>query len=233
MTEPVPGLPKASRTSRSGEALKRGFDCLLAAAGLLLLFPVLLILAAVIRWRLGSPVLFRQQRPGLGGRVFRMVKFRTMTDDRDRNGGLLPDEQRLTRFGLWLRKLSLDELPELWNVLVGDMSLVGPRPLLVQYLARYTPRQARRHEVRPGITGWAQVHGRNAISWEEKFELDVWYVENRTFFLDLRILGLTLLALFRPSGVQAEGHATAPEFLPCDKPGELPLPRGGERDGRG
>lgn len=173
----------------------------------------MLLLYPVVWLGLGRPVFFCQRRPGIDEKIFKMIKFRTMTDERDGQGVLLPDEKRLTRLGKFLRKTSLDELPELWNVLKGDMSLVGPRPLLVQYLERYTPEQSRRHEVRPGITGWAQVNGRNAISWEEKFALDVWYVEHQSFFLDLKILWLTLWHLLRPHGVSDIGHATKEEFL--------------------
>jgi sugar transferase EpsL len=162
--------------------VKRVFDLVLTLASAVVWLPILLIVAMVVRWRLGAPVFFRQQRPGLNGQPFQMIKFRSMTDARGANGELLPDAERLPAFGKWLRATSLDELPELFNVLKGDMSLVGPRPLLMQYLPRYTARQARRHEVRPGITGWAQINGRNAISWEEKFELDVWYVENRSLW---------------------------------------------------
>lgn len=177
-----------------------------------------LALAAVVRLKLGSPVLFSQVRPGLHGHPFRLIKFRTMTDARDESGRVLPDAERLTGFGRMLRASSLDELPELWNVLRGEMSLVGPRPLLMQYLDRYTPRQARRMEVRPGITGWAQVNGRNALSWEERFELDVWYVDNRSLLLDLKILALTALSVVRREGVSAQGHATMPEFLGSQGP---------------
>lgn len=158
------------------------------------------------------PILFHQLRAGLYGRPFWLYKFRTMTDARDSNGRLLPDEQRLTRFGRWLRSTSLDELPELWNVLKGDMSLVGPRPLLVEYLDRYSPEQARRHEMKPGLTGWAQVNGRNALSWEEKFRLDVWYVDNWSIWLDFKILWLTLVKVLTRDGISAHGHATMPEF---------------------
>lgn len=193
--------------------LKRVLDIVVSTAALLTLSPLLLFLAMLIRCRLGSPVLFTQLRPGLGGRQFRMIKFRTMTSERGPDGRLLSDENRLTPLGRWLRRTSLDELPELWNVLLGDMSLVGPRPLLTQYLGRYNARQARRHEVRPGITGWAQVNGRNAITWEEKFELDVWYVDNQSLALDLRILWMTVVDVIRGSGVAAPGHATAPEFM--------------------
>ncbi|MEF2229379.1 MAG: sugar transferase [Pseudodesulfovibrio sp.] len=193
--------------------MKRLTDLAVAALALLLLWPLLLLLALLVRVNLGSPVLFRQVRPGLHGRPFTILKFRTMRDAAGSDGRLLPDAKRLTRFGRFLRSASLDELPELWNVLVGHMSLVGPRPLLMQYLERYTPRQARRHEVRPGITGWAQVNGRNALSWEDKFELDVWYVDNRSLALDLRILWLTLASVLRREGVSQPGHATMEEFM--------------------
>lgn len=192
---------------------KRAFDILVSAGVLLVLSLPIVILMVFVRMKLGSPIFFRQDRPGLGGRVFRMVKFRTMTDARNPDGSLRPDAERLTRFGRLLRSTSLDELPELWNVLKGDMSLVGPRPLLVQYLERYSPRQARRHEVRPGVTGWAQVNGRNAVAWDDRFEMDVWYVENWSLGLDLKILAMTVAAVFRRSGVSAEGHATMPEFM--------------------
>lgn len=192
---------------------KRLMDILVSGAGLLLLSPFLLVVAFLVRVKLGSPVFFRQQRPGLHGKPFMLVKFRTMTDERDEKGNLLPDEVRLTRFGQFLRSTSIDELPELWNVFVGEMSLVGPRPLLMQYLDRYTPEQARRHEVKPGITGWAQVNGRNALSWEEKFKLDVWYVENRSFLLDIKVLFLTLVKVFRREGISAGDHVTMPEFI--------------------
>ena len=169
--------------------------------------------AVLVRLNLGHPVLFRQPRPGLRGRVFELIKFRTMTDARDPQGNPLPDAQRLTRFGRWLRSTSLDELPEVLNVLKGEMSLVGPRPLLVQYLGRYTAQQARRHEVPPGLTGWVQVKGRNALSWEEKFRLDVWYVDHHSLWLDLRILVLTVWQVLRRHGVSAPGDATMPEFM--------------------
>jgi len=174
--------------------------------------PLLAAIALLTRLKLGSPVFFRQPRPGRHGRVFQLIKFRTMTGARDATGELLPDAQRLTPFGHRLRAASLDELPELLNVLRGDLSLVGPRPLLVQYLARYTPEQARRHEVRPGLTGWAQVNGRNAISWEQKFSLDVWYVDHQSLWLDLRILAMTLISALRRRDISAPGHATMPEF---------------------
>ncbi len=193
------------------------FDFVAALIALLLLTPVIAGVALLVRLRLGSPVLFSQPRPGRHGRPFRMYKFRSMNSACDAQGVLLPDAQRLTRFGLWLRASSLDELPGLWSVLGGDMSLVGPRPLLIQYLPRYSSRQARRHEVRPGITGWAQVNGRNAISWEEKFELDVWYVEHQSFWLDLKILWLTAARVWARKDVSAAGHATMPEFMGSEK----------------
>ncbi len=193
--------------------LKRLFDFFAALAGILMLSPVLLVLAVLVRKKLGSPVFFKQQRPGLNGKIFTMYKFRSMTDKRDGEGNLLPDEDRLPPFGKFLRSTSLDELPELINVLKGDMSLVGPRPLLVQYLPRYSTFQARRHEVRPGITGWAQVNGRNALSWEEKFALDVWYVDNASFTLDLKILWMTVHKILKREGITQEGQATASEFM--------------------
>jgi lipopolysaccharide/colanic/teichoic acid biosynthesis glycosyltransferase len=191
---------------------KRVYDFFAALLALLLLALPLLALAWLIRRKLGSPVLFRQVRPGLHGKPFTMVKFRTMTDDRAPDGALLPDAQRLTPFGRFLRASSLDELPELWNVLRGDMSLVGPRPLLMEYLPLYTPEQARRHEVRPGITGWAQVNGRNAISWADKFALDVWYVDHRSLWLDVRILWQTVRKVLVRDGITAAGEATMPRF---------------------
>lgn len=191
---------------------KRLFDKLLAILALLILSPVLVMLAAQIYSKLGSPVLFRQMRPGLGGMHFEMLKFRTMTEARGADDQLLSDGARLTPFGRFLRASSLDELPELWNVLKGDMSLVGPRPLLVEYLQLYSPEQARRHEVRPGITGWAQVNGRNALSWEEKFRLDVWYVENVSLWLDIKILWLTLRKVILRDGINAAGEATMTRF---------------------
>ena len=192
--------------------MKRFFDLLLTGTGLLVIWPVVLLLAVLVRLKLGSPVFFRQQRPGLNGRPFMMYKFRTMTDDRDSGGNLLPDSDRLTRFGMFLRGSSLDELPELINVLKGDMSLVGPRPLLMEYLPLYSPRQSRRHEVHPGITGWAQINGRNAIRWEEKFELDVWYVDNRSLWLDIRILWMTFAKVFKREGISQDGQATMEKF---------------------
>ena len=192
-------------------------DIAASLGGLFFLSPVLLVLALLVGRKLGSPVLFRQQRPGLNGKIFTMYKFRSMTDKRDGEGKLLPDEDRLPSFGKFLRSTSLDELPELINVLKGDMSLVGPRPLLVQYLPRYSDFQARRHEVRPGITGWAQVNGRNAISWEEKFSLDVWYVDNASFNLDLKILWMTVLKIMKREGISQEGQATMSQFLGTGK----------------
>lgn len=192
--------------------MKRCLDLLVAALALLALTLPLLVLAALIRGKLGSPVLFRQVRPGLHGKPFEMVKFRTMTDERGADGALLPDAQRLTSFGRFLRASSLDELPELWNVIKGDMSLVGPRPLLMEYLPLYTAEQARRHEVRPGITGWAQVNGRNAISWQDKFEMDVWYADHRSVCLDIKILCLTVRKVLVRDGISAAGEATMPRF---------------------
>jgi sugar transferase EpsL len=192
--------------------LKRIFDFAAALALLLLLSPAIAATAALIAWRMGTPVLFRQLRPGRHGRPFVLLKFRTMLDAVDADGQPLPDGARLTPLGRFLRRASLDELPQLINVIRGDMSLVGPRPLLMEYLPLYTPEQARRHEVRPGITGWAQVNGRNAITWEEKFALDVWYVDHGSLLLDLKILWMTAGRLFRPSGIAQEGHATMPNF---------------------
>lgn len=199
--------------------LKRAVDILGAGAGLLLLSPLLLGSAVAVAAGMGRPVFFRQERPGLGGRPFHMIKFRTMADRRDGAGHLLGDEHRITRVGAFLRATSLDELPELWNVLRGDMSLVGPRPLLMRYLPRYTPDQMRRHEARPGVTGWAQVNGRNAISWEEKFALDIWYVENRSILLDLRIIWLTVLRVVRREGINAGDVGTMPEFFGTGRSG--------------
>jgi lipopolysaccharide/colanic/teichoic acid biosynthesis glycosyltransferase len=192
--------------------MKRLFDLCASLAALIMLAPVLLVIAVLVRLRLGSPVFFRQPRPGLHGRVFNLWKFRTMTDARGAGGQLRSDADRLTSFGRRLRETSLDELPGLWNVLCGDLSLVGPRPLLVEYLPLYSAEQARRHEVRPGLTGWAQVNGRNALQWEEKFRLDVWYVDHRSFWLDLKIIALTLGKVFRRDGISAEGDATMPRF---------------------
>jgi sugar transferase EpsL len=192
--------------------LKRSIDLAATAIALTLISPLIIPIAILVKLKLGSPVLFAQERPGYQGKIFKMYKFRTMTDERDAEGNLLPDSDRLTPFGQSLRSSSLDELPELFNVLKGDMSLVGPRPLLVRYLERYTPEQSRRHEVKPGITGWAQVNGRNAISWEEKFKLDVWYVDNVSLWLDVKILVLTIWKVLRRDGISQEGNATMEEF---------------------
>jgi sugar transferase EpsL len=193
--------------------LKRTFDIVTTVLTMPLWLPLVGMVALVVRMRLGSPVFFQQARGGLGGGIIRVLKFRTMTEERDVDGHLLPDARRLTRLGRLLRSSSLDELPSLLNVLRGDLSLVGPRPLIADYLPLYDPRQARRHEVRPGITGWAQVNGRNALTWEEKFELDVWYVENRSFWLDLRVLFMTVAKVFQRAGINAQGEATMPRFL--------------------
>lgn len=192
--------------------MKRIFDCIAALLSLIFFAPILLILAWLVRQKLGSPVFFRQMRPGLHGKLFEMIKFRTMTSECGEDGELLPDALRITHFGRFMRATSLDELPELWNVLKGDMSLVGPRPLLVEYLPLYTPEQARRHEVRPGVTGWAQINGRNTISWEDKLKFDVWYVENQGFLLDIKILCLTVKKVLVRNGISAEGEATMPKF---------------------
>ncbi|UMZ74713.1 sugar transferase [Natranaerofaba carboxydovora] len=193
--------------------MKRLFDFIMSIMLIILFSPLLLIISALVGAKLGTPVLFIQKRPGLNGKPFNIYKFRTMTNETDEEGNLLPDEIRLTSFGEFLRDYSLDELPELFNVLKGDMSFVGPRPLKMEYLERYNTTQARRHEVRPGITGWAQVNGRNLLSWEEKFELDVWYVDNRSFWLDIKILWLTFVKVIKREGISAEGHATMPEFM--------------------
>lgn len=192
--------------------MKRLFDFFVALLLIILLFPLLIFIALIAGVRIGLPVLFRQQRPGLHGRPFVIYKFRTMTDAKDSNGNLLSDDQRLTKFSRFLRSSSLDELPELFNVLKGDMSLVGPRPLLMEYLPLYNSEQARRHEIKPGITGWAQVNGRNAISWDEKFKLDVWYVDNQSFWLDLKILWMTVVKVFKREGISQEGQATMTKF---------------------
>ncbi len=191
---------------------KRLVDLMLTVPALILLAPLLALLALLVRCKLGSPVLFRQQRPGLHGKPFMLRKFRSMTDARDEDGNLLPDAERLKPFGKFLRKSSLDELPELWNILKGDMSLVGPRPLRMEYLALYSPQQARRHEIRPGITGWAQVNGRNALAWQDKFRCDVWYVDHVSLKLDLTILWLTVWQVIKHEDISAEGEATMPKF---------------------
>jgi len=193
--------------------LKNIFDYSLTLPGFLVFSPLLVLLTFIIRFRLGAPIFFKQIRPGQHGKPFLMYKFRTMTDERDDKGALLPDDKRLTKFGRFLRSTSLDEIPELLNVLKGDMSLVGPRPLLMEYLERYSPEQARRHEVKPGLTGWAQVNGRNSLSWEEKFALDVWYVDNWSLWLDIKILFLTVLKTLRREGISAEGEATMSRFI--------------------
>ena len=203
-----------------GKALKRAADVAGAAVALVLLSPVLAAIALAIRATMGRPVLFRQQRPGLGAKLFTLYKFRTMTEERDAEGNLLADEQRLTRLGRFLRRWSLDELPQLWNLLKGDMSLVGPRPLLKEYVARYNAHQRRRLEVKPGITGWAQIHGRNALTWEEKFDLDVWYVDNSSLWLDIKIVALTVWKVLRGEGISQPGHATMPVFLGGRRPGQ-------------
>lgn len=192
--------------------MKRLFDIIVSALALLLFFPLLCFVAWKIKQNMGCPIMFRQSRPGLRGVPFEMIKFRTMRDAIGPNGESLPDAERLTAFGQFLRSSSIDELPELWNVLKGDMSLVGPRPLLLEYLPLYSAEQMRRHEVHPGITGWAQVNGRNAIGWSEKFELDVWYVDNRSFWLDLKILWLTIWRVLHRSDISQEGHATMEKF---------------------
>ena len=192
--------------------MKRLFDIIASAIGLLVLLPVIVVVALQIRRKLGSPVLFHQVRPGKDGKPFEMIKFRTMWDAVDDAGNLLPDSERMTPFGHFLRSTSLDELPELWNVLRGDMSLVGPRPLLMEYLPLYSAEQYRRHDVRPGVTGWAQINGRNAISWEDKFKLDAWYVDNRSLWLDLKIIFLTIKKVLVRDGISAEGEATMQKF---------------------
>ena len=199
---------------------KRGLDLVLSALGLILLSLLLAVVAVIVRWKLGAPILFRQQRPGRSGRPFALFKFRTMLERRDPRGRFLPDAERLTPLSRFLRSTSLDELPELWNVLKGDMSLIGPRPLLMQYLDRYTPKQARRHEVRPGITGWAQVNGRNSLTWEQKFALDVWYVDNFSLWLDLKIIARTAWKILAREGISQPGQATMQEFCGNDIQGE-------------
>jgi len=194
--------------------IKRLFDLTIAVPSVIVLSPVLALIGILVRMKIGSPVVFRQVRPGLYGRPFVIYKFRTMTDKWDEAGNLLPDGERLARLGRFLRKTSMDELPELFNVIKGDMSIVGPRPLLMQYLDRYTPKQARRHEVKPGITGWAQVNGRNAISWEDKFKLDVWYVDHWSLWLDVKIVAMTGMKVLKREGISQNGEATASEFNP-------------------
>lgn len=200
--------------------MKRLLDVIISAAALVILSPLLIVLALLIRVKLGASVIFSQVRPGYRGRPFTLYKFRTMNERRNIKGKMIPDADRLTAAGKFLRASSLDELPELWNVVKGDMSLVGPRPLLIQYLERYTPVQARRHEVRPGITGWAQVNGRNAISWEEKFKLDVWYVDNWSLWLDIKIIGMTIWKILAREGINHPGQATMEEFMGSNSHGK-------------
>jgi lipopolysaccharide/colanic/teichoic acid biosynthesis glycosyltransferase len=196
---------------------KRIFDLIITTLGLVVISPILLLIAILVRLYHGSPVIFTQKRPGFKGTSFNIYKFRTMTDARDEGGNLLPDAQRLTPLGRFLRASSLDELPELFNILRGEMSLVGPRPLLMQYLERYSPEQMRRHDALPGLTGWAQVNGRNALTWEDKFRLDVWYVDNWSFWLDVKILALTFWKVFKREGISQPGHATMEEFKGSDQ----------------
>lgn len=200
---------------------KRPLDLVLSLAAIIILSPILLLIALLVRIKLGSPVIFKQQRPGMNEKIFTLYKFRTMTDERDEKGELLPDEVRLTDFGKFLRASSLDELPELFNILKGDMSIVGPRPLLIEYLPLYNAHQRRRHEVRPGLTGWAQVNGRNAITWEEKFNYDVEYVDNLSFFLDLKIIFLTIMKVLKKEGINQEGRATMEPFRGSQQAGQL------------
>jgi lipopolysaccharide/colanic/teichoic acid biosynthesis glycosyltransferase len=215
------------RQAGAGLFVKRCMDRLAAGVGLLCFAPVMAVTALVVRFTMGRPILFRQVRPGLGGKTFQLLKFRTMLEAQDAEGNPLPDAQRLTPVGKFLRAVSLDELPQLWNVLRGDMSLVGPRPLLVEYLPRYSPEQARRHDVLPGITGWAQVNGRNALGWDERFRLDVWYVDNWSLALDARILALTFLRVVQRQGISHEGDATMFKFLGNAPPAPPPPPAPG------
>ncbi|PSB02216.1 sugar transferase [Merismopedia glauca] len=210
-------MSQAGQSSQSllrqyGTGIKYVLDRIVAAIALIVLSPVILLVAIAIYIRIGSPIIFTQPRPGKNGVIFTFYKFRTMTDERDAHGNLLPDADRLLPFGEFLRQTSLDELPQLWNVLKGDMSFVGPRPLIVEYLPRYSPEQGKRHDVMPGITGWAQINGRNDISWEDKFKFDVWYVDNWSLWLDLKILLLTMTKVLRKEGITQEGHATCEEF---------------------
>jgi lipopolysaccharide/colanic/teichoic acid biosynthesis glycosyltransferase len=205
--------PATRPLKRAHWDVKRAFDIIVSALLLTLGAPLLAAIALLVRAKLGAPVLFVQMRPGLHGAPFAMRKFRTMTDAREKNGALLDDSRRLPPFGRWLRSTSLDELPELWSILVGDMSLVGPRPLLTEYLPLYSPEQARRHQVKPGLTGWAQINGRNSISWEERFRLDVWYVDHQSLLLDLKILAFSIAKILKREGISYEGEATMPRFL--------------------
>ena len=213
MAPAIVSTPDEPSGPRERDDVKRLLDVAIAGGGLLLTWPVIALVAVLVRWRLGSPVLFRQERVGYRGRPFELTKFRTMTDERSADGAFLPDEVRLTALGRFLRSTSLDELPELLHVLRGEMSLVGPRPLPAAYLDRYSARQARRHDVLPGLTGWAQVNGRNSAGWAERLEMDVWYVDNRSLWLDLRILWRTIAVVLRRQGVSEDGHATMTEFL--------------------
>ena len=197
--------------------MKRFFDLTVSFIALIAIFPLLILLSLLVRICLGSPIVFQQMRPGRHGEPFKMFKFRSMTSKLDEKGNLLPDQDRLTKFGRWLRSTSLDELPELWNVLKGDMSLVGPRPLLMEYISLYSSEQARRHQMRPGITGWAQVNGRNALNWKDKFDLDVWYIDNQTFCLDIKILFLTVKKVIIRDGISAKGMSTAAKFTGNDE----------------
>jgi len=208
------GVLQRSQHVMTFQLKKRLFDMAVAVPSMIILSPVLVFIGILVRLKIGSPVLFRQGRPGLHGKPFTIHKFSTMTDNLDEDGRLLPDSERLTKLGRFLRSTSLDELPELFNILKGDMSIVGPRPLLMQYLDRYTPEQASRHEVKPGLTGWAQVNGRNALTWEEKFKLDVWYVDNWSLKLDLKIVGMTVKKVLKREGISQDGQATASEFNP-------------------
>lgn len=196
---------------------KRLFDLVIASQLVLITFPLFVFIAFIVRLTMGSPILFRQKRPGMHGRIFILIKFRSMTNSVDDRGNALSDSQRISRFGCFLRSTSLDELPELWNVILGDMSLIGPRPLLVEYLDRYTPEQAKRHEAKPGITGWAQINGRNAINWEEKFKLDLWYVQHLSLWLDIKIFTTTLLRVLKRDGINQAGQATAEKFAGSEK----------------
>jgi sugar transferase EpsL len=205
-------LKFVSRCKPYNNRIKRLFDLMIAVPSVGILLPLLVLIGILVRLKIGSPVFFRQKRPGINGKPFTIYKFRTMTNERDGDGNLLLDGDRLTPLGRFLRKTSMDELPEFFNVINGDMSIVGPRPLLMQYLDRYTPEQARRHEVKPGITGWAQVNGRNAISWEDKFRLDVWYVDNWSVWLDMKVIAMTVLKVLKREGISQKGHATAEEF---------------------
>jgi len=221
----MPGEAEIKATKRKRGPYRRYFkrpiDFVLSLVAITILSPILLLIALLVRIKLGSPVIFKQQRPGMNEKIFTLYKFRTMTDERDEKGELLPDEMRLTDFGKFLRASSLDELPELFNILKGDMSIVGPRPLLIEYLPLYNAHQRRRHEVRPGLTGWAQVNGRNAISWEEKFNYDVEYVDNLSFFLDVKIIFLTIMKVLKREGINQEGRATMEPFRGSQQAGQL------------